>query len=119
MDPIGLHHVSLNVPDVDEAVTFYCGVLGGTLGSDRPDMGFAGAWIDLGAQQVHLIEAPVPPNYGQHFAVRVADLDAAVTELRSKGLEVADPSGVGANRQTFVYDPAGNAVELHQVGPAA
>jgi glyoxylase I family protein len=110
--------VSVNVPDVAAGVAFYTGVLGGTLRTDRPDLGIGGAWIDLGAQQVHLVEAPVPRNLGQHFAIRVGDLDAVVGELRSKGIEVAEPDAVGGNRQTFINDPAGNAVELHQVGPA-
>jgi hypothetical protein len=48
----------------------------------------------------------------------VGDLDSVVDELRSKGIEVADPVSVGNNRQTFIDDPAGNAVELHQVGEA-
>jgi glyoxylase I family protein len=116
MEPIGVHHVSLNVSDVDQSVAFYTGMLGGTVRDDRPDFGIAGAWIDMGTQQVHLIEAPVPPNVGQHFAIRVGDLDSVVDELRSKGLQVGDPVAVGPNRQTFVDDPAGNAVELHQVG---
>lgn len=119
MEPLGIHHVSINVPDVDDGVAFYTRVLGGTLRDDRPDLGIAGAWIDLGTQQVHLIEAPVPRNVGQHFAVRVGDLDAAVRELRSMGVEVGDPVAVGPNRQTFVNDPGGNAVELHQVGEAS
>jgi catechol 2,3-dioxygenase-like lactoylglutathione lyase family enzyme len=116
MEPLSIHHVSLNVDSVDEAVAFYTGMLGGVLREDRPDFGIAGAWINLGTQQVHLIEAPVPSNVGQHFAIRVDDLDSVVEELRSKGLQVADPVAVGPNRQTFVDDPAGNAVELHQVG---
>jgi glyoxylase I family protein len=116
MEPLAIHHVAINVSDVDEGVEFYTGVLGGTLRSDRPDFGIAGAWIDLGGQQVHLVEAPVPHNLGQHFAIRVGDLDAVVRELRSKHIEVADPMSTGANRQTFISDPAGNAIELHQVG---
>jgi glyoxylase I family protein len=116
MEPLAVHHVSVNVPDIQSGVAFYTGVLGGTLRGDRPDLGIAGAWIDLGAQQVHLVEAPVPRNLGQHFAIRVGDLGAVVAELRSKGIEVADPVAVGHNLQTFIDDPAGNAVELHQVG---
>jgi glyoxylase I family protein len=119
MIPLAIHHVSINVPDVGAAVTFYTEVLGGTVRDDRPDLGIGGAWIDLGPQQVHLVEAPVPRNLGQHFAVRVGDLGATVAELRSQGIEVGDPVTVGANRQTFILDPAGNAVELHQVGPPA
>jgi glyoxylase I family protein len=116
MEPLAIHHVAINVSDVGEGVEFYTGVLGGTLRPDRPDFGIAGAWIDLGGQQVHLVEAPVPHNLGQHFAIRVGDLDAVVRELRSKHIEVADPMSTGANRQTFINDPAGNAIELHQVG---
>ena len=44
----------------------------------------------------------------------MADLDAAVAELRDAGIEVGDPSPVGPGRQTFVADPAGNTVELYQ-----
>ena len=116
MEPLAVHHVALNVSDVESGVAFYTGILGGTLRGDRPDLGIAGAWIDLGGQQVHLVEAPVPRNLGQHFAIRVGDLDAVVDELRSKGIEVADPVTVGSNRQTFIDDPAGNPVELHEVG---
>ena len=116
MKPLAVHHVSVNVPDIESGVAFYTDTLGGTLRGDRPDLGIAGAWIDLGDQQLHLIEAPVPRNLGQHFAIRVGDLDSVVDELRSKGIDVADPVSVGNNRQTFIDDPAGNAVELHEVG---
>lgn len=116
MRTLGIHHVALNVPDVDVGVRFYVDVLGGRLRTDRPDLGIAGAWIDLGPQQIHLVEAPVPRNLGQHVAVRVEDLDAAVAELRFRGIEVGDPSPVGNGRQTFVVDPAGNPIELHEVG---
>jgi catechol 2,3-dioxygenase-like lactoylglutathione lyase family enzyme len=119
MEPLAIHHVSVNVSDVDAGVAFYLDVLGGSLRSDRPDFSFGGAWINLGGQQVHLIEATVPPNMGQHFAIQVGDLDAVVDELRAKGLEVRDPVGVGPNRQSFVNDPAGNTIELHEVGTTA
>ncbi|HMU81179.1 MAG TPA: VOC family protein [Microthrixaceae bacterium] len=115
MEPIGVHHVAVNVTDVEAAVEFYTAVLGGRVRDDRPDLGIGGAWIDLGEAQVHLVELPVPPSMGQHFAVRVDDLDAAVVELRAGGYDVADPSQVGAGLQTFLTDPSGNTVELHQV----
>lgn len=118
MQTLGIHHVALNVTDVEEGIRFYVDVLGGTVRSDRPELGIAGAWIDLGSQQIHLVEAPVPRNLGQHVAIKVADLDGAVRELRDRGLEVADPSGVGAGRQTFINDPAGNPIELHEVATA-
>jgi glyoxylase I family protein len=114
MRPTGVHHVSINVDDVDAALAFYTETLGLTARTDRPDFGFGGAWLDAGGQQVHLIEAGVPAGLGQHFALRVDDLDAVVDELRGRHLEVSDPSVVGTGRQAFVQDPAGNLVELHQ-----
>lgn len=114
MQVLGVHHVSLNVPDVEEALAFYVGLLGMERRPDRPDFGFGGAWLDVGAQQVHLIEAPAPDDRGQHVAFQVADLDGTVAELRQRGIDVSDPSPVGTSRQAFLHDPAGNRVELHQ-----
>ncbi len=115
VQPVSLHHVSVNLPDVGAGIAFYTDVLGGTVRDDRPDLGFPGAWINLGTQQVHLIEGAAPPSLGQHFAIRVDDLDAAVHELRSKGLQIRDPVTVGTDRQSFLEDPAGNVIELHEV----
>ena len=116
MQPTGIHHVSINVDDVDAALEFYVGRLGLTVRDDRPDFGFGGAWLNAGGQQVHLIQAPPPDNKGQHFAIHVSDLDAAAAELREAGLKVSDPVGVGPGRQSFLSDPAGNQVELQQPG---
>jgi catechol 2,3-dioxygenase-like lactoylglutathione lyase family enzyme len=117
VQPLGIHHVSINVTDVDEAKRFYTEDLGLAERGDRPDFGFGGAWLDAGAQQIHLIEATVPQPFGQHLAIRVADLDATIAELRAKGIDVSDASPVGTGRQAFLADPSGNGVELHQ--PAA
>ena len=50
----GIHHVSINVNDVDAALDFYVGVLNLEL-KHRPDLGFPGAWIQAGEQQIHLL----------------------------------------------------------------
>lgn len=116
MQPRGIHHVAINVTDASRSIAFYTDVLGGVLRDDRPDFGIPGAWIDVGAQQVHLIELPVPGDVGQHFAILVDDLAAVIDELRSGGVSVDDAVRVGTDLQTFVTDPDGNVVELHQVG---
>jgi len=116
MRPLAVHHVSINVGDVDAAVKFYCGTLGLELRSDRPDFGFGGAWLDAGGQQVHLIEGTTPAAHGQHFALLVDDLDETVAELRADGVDVSPPRPVGSSRQAFLSDPAGNLIELHQAG---
>jgi glyoxylase I family protein len=116
MRPIAVHHVSINVPDVDAGIAFYTRVLGGILREDRPALGFDGAWIDVGNQQVHLLEGVVPPDAGQHFAIQVDHLDLVIEELRATGVIVNDAVTIGVGRQTFLHDPAGNLVELHEVG---
>ena len=115
MRPLAVHHVSINVDDVEAALAFYTDLLGLSARTDRPDFAFGGAWLDAGGQQVHLIEGAPPAGLGQHFALLVDDLDGTVAELRERAVEVSDPKPVGSSRQAFVTDPSGNLVELHQV----
>ena len=110
----GVHHVSINVTDTSAARDFYVDVLGFTELA-RPDFGFAGAWLQVGEQQLHLLELPMPEHKGQHFAPAVDDLDSAVALLRARGVEVGDPSEIeGVCRQVFLFDPCGNQIELNQ-----
>ena len=117
LKPVGVHHVSVNVGDVDAALDFYVGTLGLVPRTDRPELGFPGAWLDAGDQQVHLVGGSAPSDQGQHFALGVDDLDAAIAELRGLGVRVSRAVVVGTGRQAFLRDPAGNLVELQQ--PAA
>jgi glyoxylase I family protein len=114
MRPLAVHHVSINVDDVGAAVGFYVDVLGLRVRDDRPDIGVAGVWLDAGGQQVHLIRNELPAAKGQHFALLVEDIDEVVGELRSRDVEVSDPSPIGTSLQAFLTDPAGNLIELHQ-----
>jgi len=118
MRPLAVHHVSIMVPDVEAALRFYTDVLGLERRTDRPDLPMGGAWLDAGAQQLHLVEGEAPPGFGQHFALLVDDLDAAVGELRVRGVEVSDPRPIGRSLQSFLSDPSGNLIELHQAVPA-
>ena len=114
-----IHHVSLNVTDTERSLGFYRDVLGLAV-LPRPDFGFGGAWLDAGhGRQIHLIEADVPDDLGQHMAFRVTDLAATVATLRERGVEVADPRPVGGTTimQTFVSDPDGNRIEFTQPSP--
>lgn len=115
MQVTGVHHVSLNVTDLDQSLRFWVDVVG-LEPLPRPDFDFGGAWLAAGAQQLHLLAiGRVPPDGGQHFAVGVDDLDAAIAELRSAGVRVSDPSALPTGaRQAFCHDPDGNRLELHQ-----
>jgi glyoxylase I family protein len=115
MKPSGIHHVAICVTDVEEAKDFYIDVLGLTIVPDRPDFGFGGYWLDAAGQQVHLMHANEPQVGGGHFAVRVDDLDSAVTDIRASGWKVDTvPHMQGAGHQAFLRDPSGNIIELNQ-----
>jgi glyoxylase I family protein len=115
--PTGVDHVAINVADVPGGIAFYTEKIGLVQNFSRPDFGFPGAWLDTAnGQQIHLIEARVPDNVGQHFALAFEDLGAAVAALRARGLQVSDPVAVGTTgrRQAFTADPWGNGIELHE-----
>ena len=115
VQPVGVHHVAINVNDVSASVDFYTGVLGLTRRTDRPDLGLGGAWLDAGGQQVHLLRGAGAAQ--PRPALRPVGSTTSTAWWRSfvaKGVEVSDPGGIGAGRQAFLLDPSGNAVELHQ-----
>ena len=115
MKTAGLHHVAINVHELAPALDFYVGQLGFT-NLDRPDFGFPGAWLQAGDHQIHLMEIPSATiDRGQHLALRVDDLDAAVAELEEAGVTVRRSSYTsGAGHQAFLRDPSGNRIELNQ-----
>lgn len=121
MELQGVHHVSLNVSDAEESEHFYVDVLGLTK-LPRPDFDFPGSWLELAdGRQVHLIQVEgwTAPK-GQHFALRVDDLDGTRRELADQGVKVSEPSTIpGAGRQCFFRDPAGNMIELNEPRTAA
>lgn len=111
----GVHHISLNVDDLERAATFYLE----TLGMEplaRPDFGFPGLWLRCGAQEIHLmqVDGHVAPR-GQHFALQVEGIDDVCRNLRDRGVDVSEVMDIpGAGRQAFFHDPAGNLIELNQ-----
>jgi catechol 2,3-dioxygenase-like lactoylglutathione lyase family enzyme len=117
MELSGVHHVSLNVNDVGEALPLYVDVLGLKM-IPRPDFGFPGAWLEVAdGRQVHLIEVDdFVPDEGQHFAFAVDDLDAAIAHLDDndvKHTKIFEIPGTPA-RQAFFRDATGNSIELNQ-----
>lgn len=122
---IALNHVSLLVADTARSLDFYQGLLGLELDQTRPAMDYPGAWLIVGAAQIHLLELPqalVPadlPEHGgrdRHFALNVLDLDLLMAALASRDIRYTlSRSG---RRALFCRDPDGNAVELVEAGLA-
>ena len=123
MQVVELNHVALHVLDLGAACEFY----GQTLRLEplpRPAFDFSGAWFQLGkSQELHLIGERIDPVYshnrGNHFALRVDDLDEWETHLQKVKADFRPrkrrPDGAW---QIFLRDPDGHIIELF-TGPNA
>jgi catechol 2,3-dioxygenase-like lactoylglutathione lyase family enzyme len=124
----GYSHLAIVVSDLAAARGFYCDLLGFEE-LPRPDFGIPGMWLRVGDLQLHFIEHETMPVGGPgfpHFALHVPTdaWDATMAALRGAGVTfVSEPServDFGREvRAAFVSDPAGNVVELTDVGPLA
>ncbi|MGB5179698.1 MAG: VOC family protein [Gammaproteobacteria bacterium] len=124
-DITAIHHVSLLVSDTARALAFYHGVLGLDVDDSRPAMDFPGAWLRVGAAQIHLLELPdslratqLPEHGGRdrHVALSVSGLDGVVAALQAAG--VAYTLSRSGRRALFCRDPDGNALELLEWKPS-
>lgn len=113
-----LHHSSLLVKDTAESLKMYCGVLG-LQQTERPELPYPGAWLQIGEQQIHLIELDNPdpvtgrPAHGghdRHVALTVTDLTPVLEVLEKAGI-VYSMSKSG-RRALFFRDPDANAIEI-------
>jgi glyoxylase I family protein len=122
----GFSHVAISVTDLDAAREFYCGILGFEE-LPRPDLGVPGMWLGVGDLQLHFIETdemPVPGKGFPHYALHVPTdrFDTTIEALRAAGVSfLGQPSSRVDFGTTvlaaFVNDPAGNFIELTNVGP--
>ena len=114
------------VDDVDNAIAFYCGLLG-FHEEMHPNASFAMlARGDLrlvlsrpgggpgGGQAMPDGRLPTPGGWNR-FSLEIADLTAKVAELRAAGVRFRNEvvTGVGG-KQILIEDPSGNPVELFE-----
>lgn len=118
---IGFDHVSILVANADHSLSFYQDLLGLDL-LERPNLGFAGYWLNLGSQQsLHLMQLPNPclsctrPAHGGrdvHFALRVDSVEAFAALLDRK--KITYTRSQSGRKALFVRDPDQNAFELFE-----
>ena len=137
-DPIaltGLHHVGATVRDLDASIAWYREAFGFEPLSTYGWPGVRAAFVGRGDIRIELFEvedaAPMTEDRRRpdtnlriggigHLALAVADLEAAVADLRDRQVEIvapprAVPDGSGA-RFAFVRDNEGMLVELFEQG---
>jgi glyoxylase I family protein len=116
---LAIQHVSVLVADTQQSLLFYRDVLGLAEGLQRPNLGYPGAWLTIGAQQIHLLELPNPdpvtgrPAHGgrdRHCALTLRDLDALRRRLEAAGIPYT--MSKSGRRAMFCHDPDGNALEF-------
>jgi glyoxylase I family protein len=118
-----VHHLSFTVPDLVQARTFWCDLLGFT-DIDRPDLGFPGSWLRGFGTEIHLLELAAQSRETKggldpgrnHVAFRVDDLDAVRARLIAAGLHVLESRS--SIPQIFVLSPGANVIEFIQPEPS-
>jgi lactoylglutathione lyase len=118
-------YIILIVQDLDRALHFYTGVLGLRLGHRSGDY----AQLDTGATRLAFytrsamaktlsmsLDAPATNAPGFEIGFKVADVDAAFSELVARGARaVAPPTDrFWGQRTAYIRDPDGHLVELAQ-----
>ncbi|RFU65269.1 VOC family protein [Peribacillus glennii] len=118
-----LHHVGLNVTNLEKAKRFYSDILC-LQELERPNFDFDGAWYQIGRhQQLHLIVLPHSETIRSnkqlntkegHLALRVESFEETLRWLKENDVEVLENTkSVSGFAQIFCADPDGNLIELH------
>jgi methylmalonyl-CoA epimerase len=129
-----IDHVGVAVEDIDAALGLYTGQLAMPLQHRETveDQGVDAALLGVGAGHVELL-APLGPDTPvgkylerrgpglHHVAYAVADIDAALEQLRAAGLRLIDETprvGIRNSRVAFVHPGAVGGVLTEIVEPA-
>jgi glyoxylase I family protein len=117
----GLDHAAIAARDPAGLADWYCEMLGFRALSDngkpRPTRLLAGS----GGGMIEMMPDDETPPPGRelfdrgisHLAIRVSDLEAALTHLRRAGVEVAEPvPAAGGGRVASFNDPEGNVLQV-------
>jgi catechol 2,3-dioxygenase-like lactoylglutathione lyase family enzyme len=129
--PLGLHHVSLAVTDLERSRQFYLEMFGLEL-LPRPPFDSVGAWFGVGSLQVHLIQydagtfrpRSTASTLDMHFAFNTKDFDGFITHATSRGYREDAPEGdphrlmmrrhgPAGFPQVYLLDPDNNIIEVN------
>jgi methylmalonyl-CoA/ethylmalonyl-CoA epimerase len=134
MKILKIDHLGIAVESIDDRKNFWTDVLGlSFVGSEAvPEQNVTTAFFLVGESEVELLESSVPEGpiakylekQGegiQHVAFRVEDIEAALDELKAKGVRLIDEKpriGAGGAKIAFLHpkDTHGILIELCERG---
>lgn len=129
-----IDHVGVAVEDLEGAIALYEGTFGMPLAHRETveEQGVEAALLDVGDGHVELLR-PLGPKTPvgrfvakrggglHHVAYAVADIDAALGELRNRGIELIDSEarvGIRSSRVAFIHPRSTGSVLTELVEPA-
>ena len=123
-----IDHIGIAVTNMQESLSFWETSLGiephGT--QEVPEQKLRTAFLPVGDTEIELLESTSPDSsvakflekHGEglhHIAIRVDDIDAALAELKAKGIKLIDETarnGAGGARIAFVHPRSTHGVLL-------
>src|SRR5271168_5393851 len=110
-----IDHCSVIITDVERSRRFYRDVLG-LKEINRPrTFDFVVLWFDLGNDMLHLLLKDKADTISpRHFALRVADANAARTFFHERGVPTSETTPIPGADRFFIQDPDGNRIEIIQ-----
>jgi 3-mercaptopropionate dioxygenase len=107
-----LAHQHLVVPDVQKTVAFYEQVFGAAKAEETEVNGLPLVSLQLDAGEVW-VSGELVPGLQTHIALAAEDFDAALDELRMRGVDfISEPLRIGRQRLVIVKDGDGQQVGI-------
>ena len=122
---LGIHHIALNVHDLDQAEKFYTDILGFKV-AKRFSKGLRHIMLDAGNSYIALFEVPdletqshleqLSENGYMHFAfkIEVGQFELAVEKLKDNKINIGEgPVRRGKGDSVYFQDLDCNHLEIH------
>ena len=125
----GIHHIALNVKDLDRAESFYTDILGFQV-TNRFSKGLRHLMLETGNAAIALFESPelevkeaislLSEEGYLHLALEAdpADFENIIKELQSNNIDIDNgPVKRGDGESIYFNDPDDNHLEIHYDNP--